>query len=118
MNEVKNNTINIKELWTWIKNLVRFKENYKNDMDKKSTSEYYSKQEKSSEYEKICEKIISDFSLDGIKQLKSFLDKAITILLNSRKKVDRIKELLFKEPTSREPSSNSYITRGSKTPRK
>ena len=83
----------IKELWTWVKSLVRFHETYNGGENA---------------YHQICIKIIKENGLSGIKELKLFLEKAISSLHSSKRKVDRIKELLFKEPNLNEGATSRY----------
>ncbi len=106
-----NSNTEIKELWSWVKSLVRFQEttlNRTNNLDTQKNN--YSTNSnianlndlKNLEYEAICTKIMKENCLNSTKELKQFLDKSITNLLSNRKKVDKIKELLFKEPVSKD----------------
>lgn len=108
----------IKDLWSWIKSLVRYQESISNNNNNGSNLEYDTintnrnianiKEVKKAEYEELCEKIIKENSLRNTKELKVFLDKAVLSLHSSRKKVDKIKELLFRDPHSRDHSKGQF----------
>lgn len=109
--EKGNSNVEIKELWSWVKSLVRFQEATLNksnlDLDTLKNNTTTSNNANASdikkqEYEAICIKIMKENSLNNTKELKQFLDKSISNLVSNRKKVDKIKELLFKEPVSKD----------------
>jgi hypothetical protein len=97
-NDSLNKILKIKELWNWVKSLVRFQENNLSLNRTLSHNTDIKNKEFSFMYEKICKE-------NGIKSYKDFnlfMEKVISNWHESKKKVDKIKKLLLREPSIKE----------------
>jgi hypothetical protein len=85
----------IKGIWKWIKSLVKYRESNQAKSKKINAESRYE-----SEYEELCNNIMKENNISDLEELKVFLNRAVANYTENKRKVNKIKELLLKEPSS------------------
>lgn len=84
----------IKGIWKWIKSLVKYRESNQTKSKKINAESRYE-----SEYEELCNSIMKENNITELDELRVFLNRAVANYTENKRKVNKIKELLMKEPS-------------------
>lgn len=94
--EEKNEKINIKILWRWIKCLINNNKKIKNEIDE-NTILLQNIEKKNIFYKNNCEEIMNIYELKNISQLDEFIKRLINKSNIYRKRIEQLKKMLSED---------------------
>ena len=94
--EEKNEKINIKILWGWIKCLINNNKKIKNEIDE-NTILLQNIEKKNIFYKNNCEEIMNIYELKNISQLDEFIKRLINKSNVYRKRIEQLKKMLSED---------------------